>query len=130
MSRRRRHPGAPIVHFTRGIEWHNWVARTDLAKITLTRRPRPKGTPQWGRWVFDLRVDFTDGTVHEEAAVATTARGAKRAARDVLDAHWEAARMPRPRPDHPHRIDPVELPKYPPREVPRPRRPYGEDLDW
>lgn len=107
----RRHPGAPTVHFTRGIDWHSFVARTSLGKVTITRRPRPKGNPQWGRWLYDLRVEFADGTVHDEPEVATTPRGAKRAAIAAIDARWEESRRPKPRFDDSRDRAPRSAPK-------------------
>lgn len=110
----RRHRGAPAVVFTRDIDWHSYVARTSLGKVTLARRPRPKGNPHWGRWLFDLRVEFTDGTVHDEPEVATTARAAKRAAVAAVDARWEESRWPKPRYD--------DYPDRAPRSASKPMR--------
>ena len=113
-----RHPVVPQAHFVRGVEWHSWIARTSLGTVTITRRPRPKGRPQWGRWTYDLHIEFTDGTVHDETTGGSV-RGAKRAAREAIYRYWNESRWPKPRYDYSH-YDP-QLDEAVVAKVPKPR---------
>lgn len=122
-----RHPSVPQAHFTRGVEWHSWVARTRIGKATITRRVRPKGTPQWGKYVYDIRIEFTDGHLHTET-VGGSARGARRTARETIYRHHRDAMMPKPR-TYPEPRMPDPSTYKTPKPTPKPYRSPGRDID-
>lgn len=109
------HPSVPQAHFVRGVEWHSWIARTRVGTVTITRTRRPKGNPQWGKWLYLVDIDFTTGATFRVERGGSL-RSAKRIAREAIYHHHQQMRHPKPH------YYPDREPSYAPKPE-RPRQP-------